>query len=81
MARIRVITDSACDLPESEAHRLGIDIVSLTIRFGNEEFVDRVNLSPATFWAKWPDAHAPGARPLPPSPNGSRSTCRCGASP
>ncbi len=52
MARIRVITDSACDLPESEAHRLGIDIVSLTIRFGNEEFVDRVNLSPATFWAK-----------------------------
>ena len=52
MARIRVATDSACDIPEEIARRLNIDIVSLSIRFGDEEFTDRVDLSPEEFWAK-----------------------------
>lgn len=52
MARIRVVTDSACDVPEEIARRLNIDIVSLSIRFGDEEFTDRVDLSPEEFWAK-----------------------------
>lgn len=52
MARIRVVTDSACDIPDSIARRLNIDIVSLSIRFGDEEFTDRVDLSPSEFWAK-----------------------------
>ncbi len=52
MARIRVVTDSACDIPDEIARRLNIDIVSLTIRFGDEEFTDRVDLSPEEFWAK-----------------------------
>jgi DegV family protein with EDD domain len=49
MARIRVVTDSASDLPREIAQRLDIDVVPLTIRFGDEEFTD---LSPADFWAK-----------------------------
>jgi DegV family protein with EDD domain len=52
MARIRVITDSACDIPEEIARRLDIDIVSLSIRFGDEEYTDRVDLTPEQFWAK-----------------------------
>jgi DegV family protein with EDD domain len=52
MARIRVVTDSACDIPEEVARRLNIDIVSLSIRFGDEEFTDRVDLTPEAFWAK-----------------------------
>ena len=52
MTQIRVVTDSACDLPDDIAKRLGIDIVSLNIRFGDEEFVDRVDLTPSAFWAK-----------------------------
>ena len=52
MTRIRVITDSACDIPEAMARELDIDIVSLSIRFGDEEFVDRVELTPAQFWKK-----------------------------
>jgi len=52
VARVRVITDSAADVPEEYARRLGIDIVSLNIRFGDEEYVDRVDLTPAQFWAK-----------------------------
>ena len=52
MARIRVLSDSACDVPEEIARRLDIDIVSLTIRFGDEEFTDRVDLTPSQFWSK-----------------------------
>lgn len=52
MLRIRVVTDSACDLPEEIARREDIDVVSLTIRFGDEEFVDRLELTPEEFWAK-----------------------------
>jgi DegV family protein with EDD domain len=46
------VTDSACDIPEEIAQRLNIDIVSLSIRFGDEEFTDRVDLTPEAFWAK-----------------------------
>jgi DegV family protein with EDD domain len=52
MAGIRVVTDSACDLPQSLAEEHGIDIVPLTIRFGDEELVDRRDLSPKEFWAR-----------------------------
>ena len=52
MADIRVVTDSACDLPSALADELGIDVVPLTIRFGEEELVDRRDLSPKEFWAR-----------------------------
>jgi fatty acid-binding protein DegV len=38
---IRIVTDSSCDLTDDQAESLGIDIVPLKIRFGDEEFVDR----------------------------------------
>lgn len=52
MAQVRVISDSSCDLPEEFVRRYNIEIVSLSIRFGEEEFTDRVDLTPAQFWAK-----------------------------
>ncbi len=52
MARIKLITDSACDLPQDLVGSYDIDVVSLTIRFGDEEFVDRVELSAGDFWTK-----------------------------
>jgi DegV family protein with EDD domain len=52
MAKVRIITDSACDLPDEVTERLNITVVPLTIRFGEEEFVDRQDLSPDEFWAK-----------------------------
>jgi DegV family protein with EDD domain len=55
---IRVVTDSACDLPEPLIDALGIEIVPLTIRFGDEEFVDRVELSPDDFWARLEQSEA-----------------------
>lgn len=52
MAKIRVVCDSASDLPQSELDRLEIDMVSLSIRFGEDEFVDRVTLSTEEFWRR-----------------------------
>jgi DegV family protein with EDD domain len=50
--RVRIVTDSACDLPQSVADELGIEIVPLTIRIDGTEYVDRRDLTPAQFWAK-----------------------------
>ncbi len=47
-----IVTDSACDLPADVADELGIVIVPLTIRFGDEEFVDRSELTTAEFWSR-----------------------------
>jgi DegV family protein with EDD domain len=49
-APIRIVTDSACDLPPELAERHGIGIVPLTVRFGDEELVDRRDLTPTQFW-------------------------------
>ncbi len=53
---IHVITDSSSDLPDDLARRSGIDIVPLTIRFGDEEFVDRRDLTTRAFWEKLVDS-------------------------
>jgi len=47
---LRIVTDSACDLPPELAERHGIEIVPLTVRFGDEELVDRRDLTPRQFW-------------------------------
>jgi DegV family protein with EDD domain len=49
---VRIVTDSASDLSDEELNELGIRVVPLSIRFGDEEFTDRVNLSVAEFYAK-----------------------------
>jgi DegV family protein with EDD domain len=47
---VRVVTDSACDLPPEMCEELGIAVVPLTIRFGDREYVDRKELTGAEFW-------------------------------
>jgi DegV family protein with EDD domain len=49
---VRVVSDSACDLPAETCAALGIEIVPLTIRFGSDEYVDRTELSTEAFWTK-----------------------------
>jgi DegV family protein with EDD domain len=49
---VGVITDSACDLPPELTDEQGIDVVPLTIRFGEEELLDRRDLTPEDFWAR-----------------------------
>jgi DegV family protein with EDD domain len=52
LAAVRVVTDSACDLTDELADRYGIDVVPLTVRFGDEELLDRRDVSPAEFWRR-----------------------------
>jgi len=52
VANVRIITDSSCDLPDEVVRSLGIEVVPLFIRFGDDEFVDREQLTTAEFWAR-----------------------------
>ena len=64
---IRLVTDSSADLPSDLVDRHRIQVVPLTVRFGREEFVDGVDLSPHEFWnrletsATLPETAAPSA--------------------
>ncbi len=52
MPGVKIVTDSSCDLPDElvESHRIAV--VPLTVRFGEEEFVDRVDLDASEFWKR-----------------------------
>lgn len=47
---IRIVTDSSCDLPQNVADALGIVIVPLSIRFGDDEYIDRTTITTDRFW-------------------------------
>jgi len=49
---IRVVTDSASDISLEEAEDLGIEIVPLSVRFGDTEYTDLVDLSVSDFYQK-----------------------------
>ena len=46
MPGIRVVTDSACDLPAEVVAEHGLTIVPLSIRFGQTELIDGKDLTP-----------------------------------
>lgn len=52
MAGVRLVTDSSCDLPEEVVDAHGITVVPLTIRFGDEELTDRVELTSEEFYRR-----------------------------
>jgi DegV family protein with EDD domain len=72
---VKVVTDSSCDLPQDLVEERGIAIVPLTIRFGAEEFVDRVDLTTAEFWARC-DASPTLPETAAPSPGAFESAFR-----
>jgi DegV family protein with EDD domain len=49
---IKIITDSTSDLPIDLADSLGVTIVPATIIFGQEQFKDRVELTPTQFYER-----------------------------
>jgi DegV family protein with EDD domain len=52
MAGVRLVTDSSCDLPQDVVDAHGIEVVPLTIRFGDEELTDRVELDSDEFYRR-----------------------------
>ena len=49
---VKIITDSTADFTAAEAAGLGIDIVHLRTRFGDEEYIDGVDITPHQFYEK-----------------------------
>ena len=49
---VKIITDSTCDIPQEEAARMGILTAPLTVRFGEKEYRDGVDITPGEFFAK-----------------------------
>ncbi|MEE9414499.1 MAG: DegV family protein [Acidimicrobiales bacterium] len=47
-----IVTDSASDLEPEDVERLGIEVVPLSIRFGDREFIDGVELTIDQFYAE-----------------------------
>lgn len=47
---VKIVVDSTADLRPEIRER--VSVVSLTVRFGKEEYVDRVDLTPAAFYKK-----------------------------
>ena len=52
MTGVHIVTDSSCDLSEAETTTNGIGVVPLNIRFGDDEYIDREQLSVEDFYAK-----------------------------
>ena len=49
---VRIVTDSSSDLTEEQAAALDIEIVPLTVRFGDTELVDRTELTVEDFYRR-----------------------------
>lgn len=47
-----IITDSASDMPQETADRLGVTVMPIHTRFGEEEYLDGVTLKPRDFFEK-----------------------------
>ncbi len=50
--KVRVVVDSAGDVPAAEAERLGITIVPVRINIGTDDFLDRITMSPRELYSR-----------------------------
>ena len=51
-ATVAVVTDSSCDLPEAVSHAIGLVRVPLSLSFGDETFIDGVDITPPQFYQR-----------------------------
>ena len=51
--RVGIVTDSTCDLPPAMFEELNIGMVPVRVYFGSENYLDKVTLSPAEFYARF----------------------------
>ena len=52
-----VVTDSSADLPEGMADALNLHVVPLRVNFGEQDYLDRVGISPGEFYARMRHEH------------------------
>ncbi len=64
--KIRIVSDSTCDLPQKLLEKFGISIVPCFINFGDESFLDKIQISRVDFYQRiskskeFPKTAAPG---------------------
>ena len=51
--RVGVVTDSTCDLPQTLFEELSIGMVPVRVYFGSENYLDKVTITPAEFYARF----------------------------
>jgi DegV family protein with EDD domain len=51
--RVGIVTDSTCDLPSAMLEELGIGVVPVRVYFGSENYLDKVTIMPAEFYARF----------------------------
>ena len=51
-AKVAIVTDSTCDLALDELQRLGVTMVPLKVLFGQDTYLDWVEMQPADFFAR-----------------------------
>lgn len=64
---VTVVTDSTADIPRHLADSLGIQVVPLSVRFGEQTYLDGVELTPAEFLAKLVESPHPPQTSQPPA--------------
>lgn len=52
MSKIKIITDSTCDLTDELLNKNDIDVVPLSVNFENESYLDRVNINTEELYDK-----------------------------
>lgn len=52
MSKIALVTDSTCDLPEKVVIEKNITVIPLNVHFGEETFLDGIDLKPDAFFEK-----------------------------
>ena len=62
---VRIVTDSTCDLPEEIVAEYGITVVPLYINFGDESYLDGVEISRTEFYERLPDCDPPPTTAIP----------------
>jgi len=63
---VAIVTDSVSDLPPKVAEEFGITVVPLVVRFGNDLYRDRLDLSPDQFYERLSTSRVLPATSVPP---------------
>lgn len=56
---LALVTDSACDLPSEFIIRHNLQMVPLQVAFGQENFIDKINITPREFYRMLEEAQEP----------------------
>lgn len=64
--RVAIVTDSTCDLPDGMLEDLNVSVVPVRVYFGSENYLDKVTLSPAEFYARFAVTDEPPKTSQPP---------------